>query len=175
MTNDEEAPSKQIKSEASTNARVLETHEFPRGAHNAQASSKKRTPATHSGLSGTSSILASKVPLKKTRLKFTRVFRAIYRRGRWARGALLSVGTLPNIVGTTRIGLRTRRNLKGAAVRNRLKRQLRSIAFADKLPLQAGLDLVILIHPSTCPVLSNRLESELRTLCKRLGVLSISS
>ena len=96
----------------------------------------------------------------------------MYRRGRWAHGSLLSVGALPNDEGKTRVGLRTRRGLKGAATRNRLKRQLRAIVYNPDLALRSGLDVVIVIHPPKLPARADRLEAELRILCKRTGVLS---
>lgn len=106
-----------------------------------------------------------------TRLKFTHVFRAVYRRGRWAKGSLLSVGGLPNEAAVTRVGLRTKRGLKGAVVRNRLKRQLRGILERQQRRLRTGLDLVIVIHPPTGQSDTPKLETELISLCKRLGAL----
>lgn len=70
------------------------------------------------------------------------------------------------------MGLRTRRGLKGAAERNRLKRQLRTILYARPLALRGGLDVVIVIHPTTLPAKTSHLEEELRALCKRIGTLS---
>ena len=105
------------------------------------------------------------------RLKRTEAFRAVYRRGRWAKGRQLSVGVLPNQAETTRVGLRTRRGLKGAVVRNRLKRQLRAILFTGKISLRVGLDVVVVIHPQQPIVPATSLEQELLTLCKRSGSL----
>ncbi len=84
----------------------------------------------------------------------------------------MSVGYLPNDQGLIRVGLRTRRGLKGAVVRNRLKRQLRTIIYADRFPLRSGRDIVIVIHPKQLPANTEHLERELRHLCKRAGVLS---
>lgn len=108
----------------------------------------------------------------KPRLKRTRAFSAVYRRGRWARGSWLSVGATRNSDRVTRVGLRTRRGLKGAVVRNRLKRQIRAIVDARAFPLRAGLDLVIVIHPKSLPAKRVHLEEELHTLCRRIDVLS---
>ncbi len=72
----------------------------------------------------------------------------------------------------TRVGLRTRRGLKGAAVRNRLKRQLRALVYTKKPLLRTGFDAVIVIHPKTIPSSSAMLKEELRILCKRLNILS---
>ena len=95
----------------------------------------------------------------------------MYRRGRWARGSWLSIGAIPNIDRVTRVGLRTRRGLKGAVVRNRLKRQIQAIVDAPGFPLRAGLDLVIVIHPKTLPAKRIHFEEELRTLCRRIDAL----
>lgn len=105
-----------------------------------------------------------------TRLKLTTGFRAVYRQGRWARGAALSVGVLPNSVGATRIGLRTRRGMKGAVVRNRLKRQLREAIRAAQQTFRPGLDVVVVLHPERVPAKTALLELEFARLCKRSGL-----
>ena len=104
-----------------------------------------------------------------TRLKLTSSFRAVYRRGRWTRGAALSVGVLPNSAGKTRIGLRTRRGMKGAVVRNRLKRQLRATIRAHERVFRPGLDIVVVLHPERLPAKTASLEREFLQLCKRSG------
>ena len=81
---------------------------------------------------------------------------------------LLSVGAFQNNEGKIKIGLRTRRGLKGATVRNRLKRQLRAIVAKRDLVLRSGLDVVIVIHPPKLPASTDRLETELRILCQRI-------
>ena len=84
----------------------------------------------------------------------------------------MSVGCLPNDQGLIRVGLRTRRGLKGASVRNRLKRQIRTIVYADRFPLRSGRDIVIVNHPKQVPANTGYLKRELTHLCKRAGVLS---
>ena len=84
----------------------------------------------------------------------------------------MSVGLLPNGLTCARIGLRTRRGLKGAVVRNRLKRQLRPLIYTQAFPIRQGLDVVIVLHPKTVPVPTERLRSELVTLCKKAGAFS---
>lgn len=81
------------------------------------------------------------------------------------------MGTLPNSEGKTRVGLRTRRGLKGAVVRNRLKRQLRAILFSKSLPWRQGVDIVVVIHPEQLPARSASLEKELLNLCRRTNVI----
>ena len=84
----------------------------------------------------------------------------------------LSLGILPNDQHTTRIGLRTRRHLRGATTRNRLKRQLRAIVAQPATRLRSGLDLMIVIHPRALPVATRTLQREFLDLCKRAGAAS---
>ena len=68
--------------------------------------------------------------------------------------------------------MRTRRGLKGAVVRNRLKRQLRAVIQRRGDGFRPGFDLVVVLHPKTIPAATAALETELVALCKRLGILS---
>jgi ribonuclease P protein component len=81
------------------------------------------------------------------------------------------VGILPSQRAGTRVGLRTKRGLKGAVVRNRLKRQLRAIVYQGAFPLRLGLDVVIVIHPARLPISTSDLRTELLRLCQRAGAL----
>lgn len=112
------------------------------------------------------------VPRLPARLKRTQTFQAVYRRGRWAHRPLLSVGALPRDTGPTRIGIRTRRGLKGAPQRNRLKRQIRGLLSARHLTLRGQLDVVIVIHPGRLPVASAALLQDLLSAARRLGALA---
>ena len=116
------------------------------------------------GLSGASGDAFAR--LKKSSLaslKSTRGFLALYKHGKWVRGSSLSLGWLLNPEGQTRIGIRTRKGLKGAVVRNRLKRQLRAalreLQFIPKQPI----DVVLVLHPR-----QGRIETELlkKELCQ---------
>lgn len=116
-------------------------------------------------------LIGSALP-RAGRLKRTEAFRRVYRGGNWAHSASLSVGVYPNGLKTLRLGLRTKRGLKGAAVRNRLKRQVRAVYQSQKDGLSPGHDMVIVIHPRSVPVDSSRLKRELLTVCTRLNLLS---
>jgi len=95
----------------------------------------------------------------------------IYRRGRWAKGALASVGFVKNELSYTRIGLRTARGMKGAPQRNRVKRRLRALLFSEHIPLQTGLDVVVVAAaPAMAVKKLTSLEQELLTLCHRLQI-----
>lgn len=87
-------------------------------------------------------------------------------------GSRLSVGMRPNAQRTIRIGLRTARGLKGAVVRNRLKRQLRAVVFVPQCPLREGVDLVLVIRHRAVGCTAAELKLELLALCTRLNVLA---
>jgi ribonuclease P protein component len=57
-------------------------------------------------------------------------------------------------------------------VRNRLKRQLRSLVSAGQIPWRAGVDVIIVAHPARIPITSAELKRELAQLCKRAGAAS---
>ncbi len=105
-------------------------------------------------------------------LKQTKAFAEVYRRGFWAHGPSLSVGVLKRPGEPTRIGLRTRRGLKGAVIRNRLKRQIRGLIRSNQASLKPAWDAVIVIHPRNLPVTTITLAEELKKVCKRAGLLS---
>jgi ribonuclease P protein component len=84
---------------------------------------------------------------------------------------LLSVGALVTRQPQVRVGLRTKRGLKGAVVRNRLKRQLRVVLSAQQGLFQPGSDVVIVLHPPRVPISTKALEKELRELCRRTNLL----
>ena len=85
---------------------------------------------------------------------------------------MLSVGALPNQQPVTRVGLRTRKGLKGAVQRNRLKRQLRAIMASNRFSWRGGLDIVVVLHPNPISQPAPKLEGELLRLCKRLRAIS---
>jgi len=151
---DEKAPHEKIESKKENHAWIPQADEHPRRTPCPQSSTTKRPLAAYSSL------------------KHTAAFRAVYRRGRWAHGRLLSVGVTTNASPKTQVGLRTRRGLKGAVVRNRLKRQLRAIVRAQEQQLRQGIDLVVVLHPPAPTVTTAILKQEFLALCKRLGAVS---
>ena len=72
----------------------------------------------------------------------------------------------------TRIGIRTRRGIRSAVARNRLKRQVRAILSGKTVCVRQGVDLVIVIHPPRPAIRSEALEVELKSLCRKVGALS---
>lgn len=71
-----------------------------------------------------------------------------------------------------RVGFRTKKGLKGAVERNRLKRQMRAIMFGALPKLRAGIDLMVVAHPRTIPVTTDAIKHELNALCRSLGVFA---
>ena len=80
------------------------------------------------------------------RLRLTKRFLAIHRRGRWVRGTLLSVGALPNELPATRFGLRIQRGMRGAVARNRTKRAFRAAYQLHARRLSPGYDVLVVLH-----------------------------
>jgi len=165
--NHEETSHKQVEPQTITRPRLPEADELTRRTPHAQPSTAKRPLAADPSLTNR----AGPSP-RLARLTLTQSFRAVYRRGRWAKGVHLSVGTVANRDRISRLGLRTRRGLKGAVVRNRLKRQMRSLVGTGRLPWRTGLDIVIVMHPSKLPISSTELKTELAHLCRRAGAIS---
>lgn len=103
-------------------------------------------------------------------LKATKSFLEVSKRGKWKSTRWLSIGIFPNGTNQTRVGLRTRRGLKPAVVRNRLKRQTRAILSRQERDIRRGFDIVIVIHPPTLPTKSSELERDFISLCKQCGI-----
>lgn len=165
----EKASDEYVEPQAKTDARLPQTDEHLRGTTNTAPPSSERTV----GLDSELRVGSHRAAAPAAALKQTKAFHAVYRRGRWVKGSVLSVGIFPNALAATRVGLRTRRGLKGAVVRNRLKRQLRAALHAPGVSLRAGLDVVIVIHPPAHParIASRQLKEELALLCKRIGAI----
>jgi ribonuclease P protein component len=170
MVDDEEASPSVVKPQTEARPWVSAAHANPWRPAHPQSSSAKGSPAAYPGVKhvvSAQSISPIFEPLKRTEL-----FRTVYRRGRWAHGRLLSVGVFARSAPTVRVGLRTKRGLKGAVRRNRLKRQLRALIFSGPRPLfRPGLDIVIVIHPDRESVLAASFSNELDVLSRRLRTL----
>ena len=101
-------------------------------------------------------------------LRQTPLFEHVYRAGHWVRGTHLSIGQASNGLPILRVGLRTRKGLKGAVIRNRLKRQMRAILAGKVQRWPIGVDVVIVIHPKHSSLTSSELSVEFSHLCSRL-------
>lgn len=164
---DEKTPQKPDEPQGETDSRISPAHAHQRRPQDAQPPTAKRALAPHPLL-----IPASPPATPTTRLKQTGAFAAVYRRGRWVRGRALSVGVLPTGGPVTRVGLRTRRGVRPAVVRNRLKRQVRAMLASPHVSLRAGFDVVIVLHPPKSPVTSRVLEEELLNLCQKSSIIA---
>ena len=165
----EKAPAQSVEPQGRKDARVPKAYEHAQRPQNVDPSSTKRSPAAYSGL--VVPFLSGPNQPKKSPLRSSRIFASIYRKGQWIRGGDISVGVLINGTEAARIGIRTRRGLKGAIHRNRLRRQVRAIVYANGFCLRGGIDLIIVIHPATSPLSSSSLKEQLQLLCRRASVL----
>jgi ribonuclease P protein component len=85
---------------------------------------------------------------------------------------LLSLGWAPSDGPDVQVGIRTRRGLKGAVRRNRLKRQLRDIVRRYGGRFGRGVDVVIVAHPKSSLPTSAALEREFVSVLERARVAS---
>lgn len=83
----------------------------------------------------------------------------------------LAVGTLPNHLPVTRLGLRVKRGLAGAVTRNRAKRMLRAAYRQLKRRLSPGWDVVAVLTRAD-GLSTERLERELLSACANLKLLT---
>jgi len=104
-------------------------------------------------------------------LKSTRGFLALYKQGKWVHGPSLSLGWMPNATQGSRVGIRTRKGLKGAVVRNRLKRQLRAVLRVTQLIPRQSVDIVLVLHPRKQTIDSEHLAKELCQLFQTARLL----
>ncbi|MBI4341472.1 MAG: ribonuclease P protein component [Candidatus Omnitrophica bacterium] len=104
-------------------------------------------------------------------LKSSRRFLAVHQRGRWLHSPCLSLGWLPSGERGVRVGIRTRRGMKGAVVRNRLKRQLRAALMSMQPQVRQQVDMIFVLHPPKGVATTQQLESEAAQLCRRAKLL----
>ena len=103
------------------------------------------------------------------RLRRSQDFATTMRTGRRARHALLTAVARRTHGPTTRLGFAVSRRVGGAVVRNRVKRQLRSIARAYRW--HSGWDVVIVAQPLCAEARFDELASAVASTCEKLGVL----
>jgi ribonuclease P protein component len=107
------------------------------------------------------------------RIKEPTVFRRAFERRRWESDATLTIYGLENGLDHPRLGISvSRKKVKTAAARNRLKRLIREAFRLSKPDLPAGLDLIVIPrNPSagfaevrrSVPELARRLERRMRS------------
>lgn len=95
------------------------------------------------------------------RLRLSKRFLAILRRGTWAREGALSVGILQNDLAMNRVGLRIRKSVGNAVARNRTKRLLREACRVTGPSLRSGHDILVVVsraHAASLPKLQLALQ-----------------
>ena len=165
MAHHEEASNQFFKPQAKKDARFPGPHEHARRTPDAQTTSAKGPLGAYSAIKSEAFSPGRRDPARKP-LKRNEVFRDVYRRGIWVRAASFSLGVIRTERTDTRIGIRFRRGIKGAVVRNRLKRQLRAVLFSKEARLKPGWDVVVLVHPKTMPIPAREIVSDLLELCR---------
>lgn len=114
------------------------------------------------------------------RLRSSRDFQSVRRRGRSQGGQLLSMGyariTVPQGVQTTpvpsRVGFSVSKRVGGAVVRNLVKRRVRESIRRDLSRLAPGWDIVITARPAAAHATYHALHDELTALLSRAKLLA---
>ena len=106
------------------------------------------------------------------RLKVSREFERVRKKGRAVRGGLLMLSVLP-VDGEKRfrVGLITSRRVGGAVARNRVRRRLREIVRRNQQALKGGIWFVVIARRSAAQTRSAALEAEWLRLARRAGIL----
>jgi ribonuclease P protein component len=95
-------------------------------------------------------------------------FTRIYKLGRRARGAQLTVVVLENALGKRRMGLSVgKRHARGAVDRNRARRILREAFRLSRAELPEGVDVILIPHPGGPRVELAAVQGELVALVPR--------
>lgn len=106
-------------------------------------------------------------------LRRSRDLDRVFQRGRWHRGAHVSVGVFPrDDEGLARVAFTAGRRTGKAVRRNRARRRMREALRTMHLPLTPGADIVLLARQDTARVPFAELRSAIRDALVRLGVAS---
>ena len=109
---------------------------------------------------------------KSKRLTLSAEFQRVREEGRVARGALLSMGVLPECSGTVRAGFVTSRRVGNAVARNRVRRRLREIFRRHQHEIINATWVVTIARPQAARATSAALEHEWLRLAKRTSILA---
>ena len=103
------------------------------------------------------------------RLRKSREFRDVRKRGRRASDRFLTIGVVESEDETTRFGLAVSKRVGGAVTRNRVKRRLRECF--SSLEILSGYNIVVSARPAAAQADYHMLMSSLRRLAGQAGVL----
>lgn len=109
------------------------------------------------------------------RLKQNRDFGLVYRRGHYCPGRYVVLHTKRTRGDATRLGVTVSKKVRGAVLRNRLKRRLREAFRQLDVPLQGGVDLILTAkeHANDAPF--PVLTAEIAALLHRAEVVNCDS
>ena len=107
------------------------------------------------------------------RVRSSRDFQHVRRKGRHVSGALVAVGYArrdqPDA--PARVGFSVSKRVGGSVQRNRVKRRLREIVRRLLVELPAGGDVIVTAKPSSASATYDELAADLRVLLVRSGLL----
>ena len=139
------------------------------------AAQRRAAPFSPGGAGKDVSVCRSETPRhdrrfpRSCRLTSRRQFLEVYKRGRRASTASLTLFGIPNSVGFSRVGLTVSRKIGGAVVRSRIKRLLREVFRLHHQELEPPMDLVINVHRSVRGKKLQQLEEEFLVSYSRLA------
>ena len=139
------------------------------------AARKRAAPSSRGGVGKDVSVCRSETPRhdrrfpRSCRLTSRRQFLEVYKKGRRASTASLTVFGTTNNVGYSRIGLTVSRKVGGAVLRSRVKRLLREVFRLHRQEFEPPMDLVINVHRSVSGRTLRQLAEEMRGAFTRLA------
>ena len=110
---------------------------------------------------------------RELRLRRTRDFDAVFKRGQAWHNELLVLRSLPNALDHNRYGFVTSKRLGGAVVRNRVRRRLRESVRV--LPARPGWDIVVSAKTPAAGATFQQLNSSVVDLLSRAGIIDRST
>lgn len=115
------------------------------------------------------SYLSEKLPGGRiVRLTSSPEFERVYRRGLVSHGRLLSVHTMPNDVGSVRLGLSVSKKVGSAVVRNVVRRRLKEIFRLLSADIPEGIDVVVSVRPAAADAGFDELSREFARAMRKL-------
>ncbi len=108
---------------------------------------------------------------KENRITLDKEFDRVFKTGQSFYGKILGVKTIPSGLDVSRVGILIGLKVsKKAVIRNKIKRQIRSITDRELLSLKPGRDIVIIVLPLILGKEFKEIEEELRKGFKKLNL-----